>query len=97
MFEGTTITIQGQKYIVPPLSFSGMKKIEQDLLVLNDPKSTDFSKICVMVKAIKLALRRNYPDMTDEQIEDMIDVGNINNVFDAIMGASGLEKKPGEN
>jgi hypothetical protein len=50
--------------------------------------------ICEVVAA---ALGRNYPDMTAERVADMLDLGNAQLVFRAILGGSGLrEVRPGE-
>jgi hypothetical protein len=98
MIDGTTVTIQGKDFIIPPLNFAGMKKIEAGIRKLSELSTDNFEKITIMMDAIKLAIRRNYPasDLPDDEIEEMIDLTNINRVFDAVMGISGVVKQVGE-
>ncbi|ENT1749659.1 hypothetical protein CAA71_002200, partial [Neisseria gonorrhoeae] len=42
------------------------------------------------------ALKRNYPDLTREEAADLIDIGNMNEVFAAVMDVSGLKRREQE-
>lgn len=91
-FEGVAINLGGTEYTVPPLSLGQIKKYK-DLLsqikVSNDPTVEDFDNLLTVIHA---ALSRNYPEITVEQLTEMIDLGNLGMVVQAVMGVSGLKK-----
>lgn len=86
-FEGTSLRIGAATYVVPALT---VRQYRQHLHQLRSlarlaglPTDEGFAAIVDVVHA---ALTRNYPDMTRDQLEDMIDVGNIAPLIRAIMG-----------
>ena len=96
MIDGQEVTLAGKVLIIPPLNLSGLKKIDAGLKTLNDPSISNFDKMDTMILAIKLAIHRNYPDMLDEEIEDIVDLQNMTEVFNAVMAVSGVKKVVGE-
>ena len=93
-FEGLPITIGGTEYIVPPLSFKQVKALQPEIEKLSKitaesaTNSTEATE--VMIKIIHSALQRNYPELTVEALEDMLDLGNVRTIIQAVMGISGF-------
>lgn len=102
MFDGVKITIGDTDYIVPPLNLGRLRKLRAELDAVQefrDSKTLTDEQIDVYINVIHSALTRNYPDITREDIEDMIDLVNLGPVFKAIMGISGLVQggaRPGD-
>ena len=83
--QGVEIQLNGTTYVLPPLpikaysKFGALKKInaiQSDLIKMNkDGNIGDISQqtICDLVALIGMALRRNYPDLTDDEVEDGLD------------------------
>jgi hypothetical protein len=102
--EGTPISISGTEYIVPPLSFKQFKALREDVMKLNtgDVSSSEEQQ-GVVLRIVHAALSRNYPDLTLDQVEDMLDLGNIHEIVKAIVGVNQLKKSmeltanPGKN
>lgn len=97
MYEGVKITIGGADYIVPPLNLKRFRALKPKLAAL-EAVSADLTveQMDVMVECVHAALSRNYPEITPDQIEEMIDLGNMTRIFRAVMSVSGLEQRLGE-
>lgn len=97
MFDGITLKIGTENYIVPPLNFKGLRKAKPLLdklpTQLEGNSQMSDEQMDAMLDFILLALSRNYPDMTKDQLEDILDMANIQDVMAAITGQSGLIKK----
>ena len=92
-FEGTEIKLGGQSYTLPPLSLGQIKRLRPKLDAMRESPET---AIDTMAEAIHMALSRNYPEMTREQVEDMVDTGNVLPLFRAVVTVSGMElRAPG--
>ncbi len=92
MIDGKKITLGGREFIMPPAPFGVVRRFKE---VFEGREAADVTKMGDIVFA---ALQRNYPDMSQQEFEDKyLDLGNIRDAFQAIMGASGAEQaEPGE-
>lgn len=95
MIEGVKISMAGMEYMVPPLSFKQLKVLAQDIEGLGESASSgslSAGQMDMAVRVIHAALLRNYPGMTIEQVEEMVDLGNFQDVVQAVLGAAGFKK-----
>lgn len=87
-FDGTSLQLGRTTYVVPPLSLGAVKKVAKRI--------EGFAKLSVeeqmdlTAEIALLALRRNYPEITREQIEDLLDLRNMETVFKAVVDVSGF-------
>jgi hypothetical protein len=95
-FEGVKITLGGREFVVPPLNFKSLRKFLPHIQAVQT--ESDPEKMMDLYEEIlQSALARNYPEITKEELDEVLDFSNIQEVFAAIMGASGLKfLKPGE-
>jgi hypothetical protein len=95
MIDGTKISLNGKDYIVPPLNFKSIKKLQpviENLTKVDLNMSGDqIDSVCEIVHT---ALIRNYPELTKDEVLDGLDLGNAHSIIMAIMGASGLKAVP---
>jgi hypothetical protein len=94
--RGVRVEMAGTDYVVPPLTFRQIQDLHEilaGLAAVQGVPSAD--QITGIAEIVRTALARNYPDITLEQVMDMLDMGNVNDVLMAVLGASGLVK-PGE-
>lgn len=98
MIDGEKIQINGVEYIVPALTFKQVKALSEDISQIGSVKDANLGadKIEKMLNIIHAAFSRNYPDMTREQVEDMLDLKNVRDVFHAVLGVSGFVEKKRE-
>lgn len=96
MIEGVKITMAGMEYVVPPLSFRQLKSLTDDVEGLAAAgNNLSAGQMDMAVRIIHSALSRNYPGMTVEQVEEMVDLGNFQQVVEAVLGAAGLKSSAG--
>ncbi|MBV8061455.1 MAG: hypothetical protein JO253_08050 [Alphaproteobacteria bacterium] len=88
--KGTAIDFaDGSTLIVPPLSLASVEAL-QDRLVNYKGGLGDVS---VVIDALHASLKRNYPDMTRDQVAELVDIANMQDVMLAVMNTSGLKSK----
>ena len=85
----------GEEMVVPPLTLGAMEMLQDDLLGYDGSVSKE--NIATITKATHSALKRNYPDITEEKIKDeLLDLGNMLDVMQAVMDVGGLVRKAQE-
>jgi len=96
---GTWVMIGETEFKVPPLNFRALREHMDSINRLSNlrngasPGPQDFASISAVVHA---ALARNYPQITLDEVEDMLDIGNMTEVLNAVMAMSGLVRREGE-
>jgi hypothetical protein len=86
----------GEEYIVPPIPIGALIQLQSALEKISAENMLTQESIETIVKSAQVCMRRNYPDITTEQLEELIDVGNMHEVFAAIVDVSGLRRKAAE-
>jgi hypothetical protein len=96
MLPGVPITIGEREWIVPPLTLGHLRRLSEEVATLSDGAMalTDPKTIDAVVRVVTAALQRNYPDLMEERVADMLDMGNAPAVFMAVMTGSGLKRGP---
>lgn len=97
-YRGTPIFMGGQNYVIPSLSVRQYRQFEATLAglagVAADKASEHFT---AMLPVIQAALSRNYPDITVEKLEELLDLSTFPLAIKAVCGNSGLkDAQPGE-
>jgi hypothetical protein len=103
MIPGTNIKIGEKTFLVPPLNFAAMKKhrdfLQKAMSGEFDARKIGPEDIEAMFDMIYLAVKRNYPDVTEEQFAQDLDLAAVQTIFPALLKTSGFEAKeaaPGE-
>lgn len=95
---GRIIKMNGQDYVVAPLKLRQLMEREGDIDRMNPSHPEAFTtggeRLTAMARVVAASLSRNYPDMTEDRVMDLLDMGNYNQAFNAALAVSGLE--PGE-
>jgi len=96
MIDGKVLMIGDQKFIVPAINFKGVKKIEELLKRLGSiPAAGGFlriDQIDILTEIVLVGLSRNYPDLTKQQLEEILDMNNIQTVLEAVTAQAGFKK-----
>ena len=93
---GQWVRMGESQYKVAPLNFRGLREMapQLDLLKSIAPGTMpNQEQVDALVKIAHASLRRNYPEMTEEEVGDRLDFGNFGNVLSSVIGVSGLIKK----
>lgn len=97
MFAGKTFTMNGRDVVVPPLALGNLRngileKLKQHDEMLKSESYLD--TLSLKAEVILAAIRRNYPDFSEEELVNYLDMGNITTVWNHVLGISGfLEEK----
>lgn len=90
-YAGIKRNLGGTDYIIPPLSLGAMEVMQERLEAFQG--GTDMASIKVVVDATHAALKRNYPDITRDDVAEVVDLGNMQEVMECVMDVSGLKRK----
>jgi len=92
MIPGVSIAMAGQDWLVPPLTLGQLRRLMPKVRQLSEiDASMGEGQIGVLVEIVAAALQRNYPDVTNEKVEDLLDLGNASAVLNAVLTGSGLK------
>ena len=99
LLDGAVVRMGGRDWTVPPLTFRQLRRLQPQLerLARINAAATP-EQIGAVSEIVQAALSRNYPDITVDEVEDMLDLGNAGRVITAILSGSGLvpgEAQPG--
>lgn len=90
-FLGVPVFLNGQNYYIPSLSYPDFKANYEFLASAPQLEGTGtleyFDKL---IPIIGLALRRNYPEVTDEQLGQWLDLTTLKLAVQAVQGQSGM-------
>ncbi|WP_025041028.1 hypothetical protein [Nitrosospira briensis] len=97
MINGIKMKLGGAVYIVPPLSLGAIELMQDRISKFQVGASLE--SVGTVIDALHSALARNYPEMTRAKVAEMVDLGDMQEVMEAIMDVGGLKRKalePGE-
>jgi hypothetical protein len=100
-YRGVPIYFDGKEWMVPSLS---VRQFRDNVQLLSQPvgeltPENMAAKMEKFVPVIGMALRRNYPDITDDHLLDALDLSTFADAIRAVQAASGMKKggsSPGE-
>lgn len=93
---GAVVKMGGVEYTVPPLNFRSVRKLQAAGDLDRFEKGISFGiqirpeDLDALLRIVLEALKRNYPDMTIERLEELLDFGNALDVVRAILSISGI-------
>jgi hypothetical protein len=91
MIPGVTITMGGRDWLVPPLTLGQLRRLMPRVRQLTEiDAAIGEVQIGVLVEIVAAALQRNYPDVSAEMVENLLDLGNAGTVLNAVLTGSGL-------
>lgn len=90
--KGIPVELGGETLVIPPLALGALEQLQERVGNFRGD-IRDKEQVATVIDAAHAALKRNYPEMTREQVADAIDIGNMADVFEAVMDVSGLKRK----
>ena len=84
----------GREWTVPPLTLGELRRLMPKVRELSEiGAQMGETQIGVLVEIVAAALQRNYPDITAETVENLLDLGNAGLVLNAVLTGSGLKSR----
>lgn len=97
MFKGTKIELGGEEYCLPPLSLAKLEELEEQFQALSEPSPTLRERLSKLMPILLASFQRNYPEMTEAALRDLLDLPALDLVVDAILRSNGFRRvMPGE-
>lgn len=100
MIEGIKVNLGGREFVAPPIPLKIFRTKAAWFDELNKLNRTNMMTPAAeeaVVGIIHSALIRNYPNLTPEEVEDLLDLRSMTETVQAIMDFSGAVKvNPGE-
>jgi hypothetical protein len=84
---GKEVTLAGRVYIIAPLNAAAVKQYRDEIKAIFVGAMPDIELVSKLAHA---SLRRNYPSITVEAVEDILDYENYFEVWESLMNISGL-------
>jgi hypothetical protein len=80
----------GKEYTIPPLTLGALEDLQDRI---DKVAGLDKESIAAMIDVTHASLRRNYPELTRAEVRELVDVANMQDVFEAAMDASALKRR----
>lgn len=90
--EGTSVKLMGEDYVLAPLNFQQIRLVLKPAQAKMKETTDTYDRLALFVPVVHASLSRNHPDLTVEQVEVMLDLNNVHEVYSALMGVSGFVK-----
>lgn len=91
--NGTEMNLNGKSFVVPALNFTRLKALREEMQLLKEANlndALDDTQIEASITIIHTALTRNYPDLSRDEVEDLVDLHNLPQLMGCIMGVSAV-------
>jgi len=92
--RGVRVELDGRPHILPPMSLGALQRYQDRISAFKG--GMDKESIGLVVSLAHASIVRNYPEATLDEVGDLIDLGNMLEVFEAVMDVSGTVRKAQE-
>jgi hypothetical protein len=91
-FEGNRVVLGGQEFVVPCLSVKQARTLWPEILEMDEgiTKQNLPEKQGKWMDIVHAAMSRNYPGLKKEELEELVDLGNLRRLMMIVMGNSGV-------
>jgi hypothetical protein len=90
-YDGVAVRLGARDWIVPPLNLRQLRRLAPKFALLGSVGAgMGDEQIEALIEIAHASLARNYPDLTPDQVAELIDLANAGALVKAIVGASGL-------
>ena len=83
----------GRVLVLAPLTLGALERLQDGLQALATDSALAPASVKTIVSVAHASLARNYPTITRDDVMELVDVGNMVDVADAVMDVSGIRRK----
>lgn len=88
---GIPLALGATTYVCPPLGFRPLRKLQSKLATFN-PADYSTESLDLVLECAHSALKRNYPEITEDDVIDGLGLENMMDVMKAVLDVSGLRR-----
>ncbi len=93
LIPGSPISMGGRDWTVPSLTLGQLRRLMPKVRELTTVGANmGEEQVGALVEIVTAAMSRNYPDITAEIVEELLDLGNAGVVLIAVLTGSGLKQ-----
>lgn len=97
---GATVVLRGREFVIPPLNFRQLRLLKDDLVTMSSIKLDKIESLAdldagPLIRVLHAGLEANNPEVTYDEAEALLDMGNVRVWIAALVGASGLSLSEG--
>lgn len=97
LIPGVEVELGGRKFVVPPLPLGALRQLAKySDAATSGTGNVSSASVDALIGAMHRTLRRNYPQITVEEVEDLLDVPTAIDLFGRLNQLSGLEPSADE-
>lgn len=99
LLPGVTIRLGGREWTVPPLTLGQLRRLKPEIgQITSNAGALTGEVVDAIIRIVATAMQRNYPELAEEAVGEMLDLGNAGSVLNAVLAGSGLRRSssPGE-
>lgn len=87
---GVTFNLGGIDFVLAPLNLMQVEAMEP--VIAEFKNAADMQSVSKIAQQLVLAsLSRNYPDITEDDVKQLLDIGQMNAAIAAVLGVSGYK------
>ena len=93
---GAWVAMGGQEYKVAPLNFNSIRELGDKISELQQFRADSLpsaDQLSSLVPITLAGLRRNYPEMKEEEVSELLDLSNFVPTWRALLGVSGMSPR----
>ena len=92
--RGIPLTLgDGKQYVVAPLSLGALEDYGEQIKSFNPGEIFEPGTIALIIDISFASLKRNYPNITRDEVRDLVDIDTAPRIFEACMAVSGALPK----
>lgn len=88
---GVVFKLSGKDFVLAPLNLRQVEELE-DVIQSLGSQNNMASVAKVASKIVHASLSRNYPDVTEDEVKDLLDISNMQDAMQAVLSTSGYTK-----
>jgi hypothetical protein len=96
MLDGIVVVIGEKEYTIPVLNFKSIREMVKLTERMSAAQSIE-ERLGTMSDIVLNGLKRNYPELTKEEIEEQLDLDNFERICGIVAEQAGLKKKVTES
>lgn len=86
--KGAAFELGGKEYVFEPLTIGSFERLEDQISGITAGTINDFQLARSIILIATESLKRNYPEITKEEVAELIDLTNMQDIFSAVMQTS---------
>lgn len=87
---GTKFILSGVEYTLAPLNLDQVQELEDTIKSLGEAKEMKAIAV-VACKLVHASLSRNYSDITEAEVRQLLDVSTMRDAIECVLGVSGYK------